>query len=220
MAYREEDYLPLSGLQHFYFCKRQWALIHVEGLWLENGATAEGRLVHERADDPFFTESRVGTVVSRSVPVASSRLGLSGVMDVLELTKGGAVALPGRPGLWGLNGVEYKRGRPKTDDRDKVQLAAEMMCLEEMLGCTLEKSDLYYHTTRRRLTVRLTEELREEVFRTAREMHRLFEGGITPPAETGKHCTRCSLYEGCMPALTRRKASVQNYMDRAVKDDA
>ncbi len=132
--YRADQLLPLSGIQHFVFCRRQWALIHVERQWQENALTAEGRIMHRRADDPFFTEKRNDVIIARSVPVASYRLGLTGVCDVVEFqqsTQG--VSLPGREGTYLPAPVEYKRGKEKHDHSDEAQLCAQAMCLEDML---------------------------------------------------------------------------------------
>jgi len=127
--YDPDDLLPLSGLQHFLFCRRQWALIHVERQWKENVLTAEGRIMHERADDPFFTESRKGVLIARAVPVASYTLGLSGICDVVEFTESQeGVALPGREGRYLAAPVEYKRGKPKQEPSDEAQLCAQAIC--------------------------------------------------------------------------------------------
>ena len=130
--YQADELLPLSGIQHFLFCRRQWALIHVERQWQENALTAEGRILHKRADDPFFSERRKGIITARSVPVASYRLGLSGVCDVVEFTESvEGVKLPGREGLYLAAPVEYKRGKPKREPGDEAQLCAQAHCLEE-----------------------------------------------------------------------------------------
>lgn len=132
--YRTDQLLPLSGLQHFVFCRRQWALIHVERQWQENALTAEGRILHRRADDPFFTEKRKDRLIARSVPVASYSLGLSGICDVIEFTASpDGIQLPRREGHWLPAPVEYKRGRPKPEPSDAAQLCAQALCLEEML---------------------------------------------------------------------------------------
>ena len=136
--YTPDELLPLSGIQHFIFCRRQWALIHVERQWQENGLTAEGRLLHTRADNPFFTETRKGEITARAVPVASYRLGLSGVCDVVECVEApNGVKLPGRAGLYRPAPVEYKRGHEKRDACDEAQLCAQAMCLEEMLAVSI-----------------------------------------------------------------------------------
>jgi CRISPR-associated exonuclease Cas4 len=165
--YTQDDLLPLSGIQHFLFCRRQWALIHIERQWQENALTAEGRIMHKRADDPFFTETRNGVITARSVPVASYRLGLSGVCDVVEFTASpDGVKLPNREGLstgplrlYLPAPVEYKRGKEKHDHSDETQLCAQALCLEEMLSVSIPKGYLYYGEIRHRVEIELTTEL-------------------------------------------------------------
>src|SRR5512136_2109374 len=170
--YMSDELLPLSGIQHFLFCRRQWALIHVERQWQENALTAEGKIMHQRADDPFFTETRNGVITARSVPIASYRLGLSGVCDVVEFTESPeGVRLPGREGRYLPAPVEYKRGKEKRDHSDEAQLCAQAICLEEMLAVTIPCGFLYYGETRHRVAVELTADLRGLVRDMADEMH-------------------------------------------------
>ena len=150
--YPPEERLPLSGIQHFLFCRRQWALIHVEQQWQENALTVEGRLLHRKADEPFIIEKRQGVIVARSVPVASPSLGLSGICDVVEFTPSpDGVHLPGHEGRYLAAPVEYKRGRQKHDHSDEAQLCAQAICLEEMLAISIPAGYLYYGQTRRRV---------------------------------------------------------------------
>ncbi|MGB4007446.1 MAG: CRISPR-associated protein Cas4, partial [Bacillota bacterium] len=199
-GYDEDSLLPLSGIQHIAFCERQWALIHVEQQWAENVRTVEGRQMHERAHNPWLADYDSDHIVSRSVPLISHRLGLSGQADVVEFwpvgegVDGGA-PLPGREGLWIPKPVEYKRGRPKGDDRDEVQLCAQAMCLEEMLGAKITEGDLYYGQTRRRQRVTLDDVLRNRVEQLCLRMHELFDCGCTPPAAQGRRCSLCSLVD-------------------------
>jgi CRISPR-associated exonuclease Cas4 len=142
--YQPEDWLPLSGIQHFVFCRRQWALIHIEQHWQENVLTAEGKIMHNRADDPFFTESRGGVIIARSVPVSSPTLGLTGICDVVEFTsEAEGVQLPGRTGFYHPAPVEYKRGREKLDRCDEAQLCAQAICLEEMLAVSIPHGHVF-----------------------------------------------------------------------------
>ncbi len=207
LTWDEDDCLPLSGIQHFAFCKRQFALIHVERLWLENTLTFEGRTLHDRADDPFFFESRGTVLVTRSVPLLSRALGLYGVADVVEfrLCADRGVALDGREGRWQPYPVEYKRGRAKSDDRDAVQLCAQAMCLEEMLNVPVAEGALFYGRTRRRQVVRLDQTLRHRVTSLAREMHEMHSAGRTPPPAKSASCKRCSLREVCLPKVACQK---------------
>lgn len=218
MVYSEEDYLMLSGLQHFFFCKRQWALIHVEQQWNENQATMEGKYIHNKADNPFIVETRKNIFISRAVPISSKELGVSGVIDVIEYVQsGGGIAIKGREGLWQPNIVEYKRGKPKKDIRDIIQLTAQVLCIEEMFGCNISSSDLYYHEINKRTKVVITEELRKNTKEAAGEMHRIYDQRITPKAESYKNCTLCSLFDICMPRLTKKKISIANYIEKYAK---
>src|SRR5690606_32726437 len=146
----------------FLFCRRQWALIHVERQWQENALTAEGKILHHRADDPFFTEKRKGVIVARSVPVASTSLGLSGVCDVVEFTQSPqGVRLPGYEGTFRPTPVEYKRGKQKQEPSDEAQLRAQAIGLEAMLAVSIPTGYLYNGQTRRRVAVALTGDLRD-----------------------------------------------------------
>ncbi len=214
MEYSEEEYLPLSGIQHFAFCRRQWALIHIENVWTENSRTAEGRLLHEGAHDAYRPESRGETVVSRAMPVFSRTLGLSGECDLVELRRDehDGVAIRGREGKYRVYPVEYKRGSPKEELCDLLQLTAQAMCLEEMLCCTIEEGALYYFETRHRLPVTITDELREKVRDCVKEMHADFDRRYLPKVRRTKACNACSLKEECLPRL-EKTLSARRYND-------
>ncbi|MEX0975014.1 MAG: CRISPR-associated protein Cas4 [Bacillota bacterium] len=221
MAYDEEDCLPLSGIQHLAFCRRQFALIHIERLWAENTLTFDGREMHDRADDPFFFESRGTTLVTRSVPLLSRELGLYGVADVVEFHKcvgdSEGTIVEGRDGRWQPYPIEYKRGQPKPDDRDLVQVCAQAMCLEEMLGVDVREGALYYGRTRRRQAVMIDDVLRKRVVGLACEMHRLYDDGHTPLPIRTKACDNCSLANLCLPKLATRR-DVRRYVQLMSKD--
>jgi len=217
--YAEDELLSLSGIQHFRFCKRQWALIHIERQWEDNLRTTEGQFLHERVDDPFLRESRGDVVISRAFPLVSYRLGLYGVADVVEYVRSEkGVSLPGYDGLWKMHPVEYKRGKPKIDERDEVQLCAQAMCLEEMFDVRISTADFYYNEIRRRIHLKITEELRDLVFSLADEMHDLFNMGVTPQAERSQNCKFCSLVDVCVPKLTKKSVSVRKYVTKHVND--
>ena len=218
MRYAEQDYLPLSGLQHFAFCRRQWALIHIENLWAENLRTTEGRLMHERAHDVSFRERRGNTLIVRGVSISSPTLGVSGQCDVLEYHRSQqGVPLPGNDGLWLPYPVEYKRGAPKDHDADRMQLCAQAMCLEETLCCEIPEGALFYGETRRREVVPFAESLRQQVRDALSEMHQLYQKGYTPRVKPTKGCNACSLKELCLPRLTRTR-SVAEYLAEAIKE--
>src|SRR5208337_457438 len=217
--YTDDELLSLSGIQHFYFCRRQWALIHVEQQWQDNLRTQEGHFVHERVDDPFFNESRGDVVISRAYPLVSYILGFSGIADVIEYTRSdNGIPVPGFEGRWTMKPVEYKRGKPKIDERDEVQLCAQVICLEEMFGVRIDEADLYYNETRRRQSIPITDDLHSIVKLLADEMHTVFQKGITPEAESGMNCSLCSLLEVCMPKLTKKKSSVRNYIGKHIQE--
>jgi len=216
--YTQDELLPLSGIQHFIFCRRQWALIHVERQWQENALTAEGRLLHKRADDPFFTETRKGVITARAVPIASYRLGLAGVCDVVEFTQSPeGVQLPGRSGLYAPAPVEYKRGHEKRDPCDEAQLCAQAICLEEMLSTTIPRGYLFYGETRHRTAVELTSELRELVRSMSEEMHAHFQRGYTPRVKPSKACRACSLADICLPELQGNQMSASKYIQQEIE---
>jgi CRISPR-associated exonuclease Cas4 len=225
--YTQDDLLPLSGIQHFLFCRRQWALIHVERQWRENALTAEGRIIHKRVDDPFFTETRNGVITARSVPIASYRLGLSGVCDVVEFTASAeGVKLPNREGLstgplrlYLPAPVEYKRGKEKHDHSDETQLCAQAMCLEEMLSVAIPKGYLYYGETRHRVEIEFTADLRNLVKAMSDEMHNYFSRGYTPRVKPFKGCRSCSLADVCLPVLQGKVIAASRYISQQVEND-
>ena len=216
--YSDPDLLPLSGLQHFAFCRRQWALIHIENQWQENLRTAEGHLLHRRAHDEAARERRGNTLILRGLPIVSHTLGLSGQCDVVEfhLTPEG-VPLRGEEGRWLPFPVEYKRGRPKEHRADELQLCAQAMCLEEMLCCAVPAGALFYGEPRRRTAVEFSPELRQMVRDFSEEMHQYARRGHTPKAKPAKSCNACSLKDLCLPQLTRR-GSVSAYFKQALEE--
>lgn len=218
MAYKEDDFLQLSGLQHFAFCRRQWALIHIENQWQENLRTVEGDLFHERAHDEQQRERRGDTLILRGLSVFSASLGLSGKCDVTEFHRNPrGVSLQGEEGLWLPFPVEYKRGAPKAGEEDTLQLCAQAMCLEEMLCCSVSEGALFYGETRRRVRVEFDAAIRQRVRELSEEMHDLYRRGHTPRAKPSKACNACSLKELCLPALLK-KNTVAEYLKQAVGD--
>ena len=218
MTFSSEDLLPLSGLQHFAFCRRQWALIHLEQQWAENLRTVEGDLLHRRAHDEAARERRGSTLILRGLPIVSHTLGLSGQCDVVEFhADPSGVTLRGEEGLWRPYPVEYKRGKPKEHQADELQLCAQAMCLEEMLCCEISQGALFYGEPRRRTAVEFTPELRQAVRDFSQEMHQYARRGHTPKAKPTKSCNACSLRALCLPQLTRR-GSVSAYLKQAMEE--
>lgn len=217
MAFEEEDYLQLSGLQHFCFCRRQWALIHIENQWVENFRTVDGALMHENAHDTGFHESRGDVLAVRGLAIHSVWLGVSGQCDVVEFRRDpGGVSIQSREGLWRPYPIEYKRGRPKDGHADEAQLCAQAMCLEEMLCSDIPEGALYYGEIRRRTVVQFTPELRELVEGSLAEMHQLYQRHYTPKVKPSKACNACSLKDLCVPKLMRAK-KVSDYLARAME---
>lgn len=211
-VYNEEEYLLLSGIQHFVFCRRQWALIHIEQQWDENVRTIEGHHLHERADQPLIREKRGDKLIVRALPIHSARLGVTGVCDVVEFIKDpSGIELRGEEGFFLPFPVEYKRGKPKKDHSDILQLTAQAMCLEEMLMCEIDKGYLFYNEIKRRVEIPITAEYRQEVERYFAEMHQYFQRNYTPKVKTGPHCRNCSLQHICLPELMQKR-SVASYI--------
>lgn len=218
MIYREEDWLALSGIQHASFCLRQWALIHLEGVWQENLLTAEGRVQHDKAHDDHADEKRGEIVTVRALRVSSATLGVSGECDVVELRAcDEGVPLYGRPGRWTVRPVEYKHGAPKPVDADRLQVCVQAMCLEEMLGCDIPQGDLFYQMTRRREVVELDDGLRQQAKKLLEQMHDLARRGYTPRGRREAKCRSCSLMELCLPGLPGT-GSVDAYLNNAVEE--
>ena len=214
MTFSDEDLLQLSGLQHFSFCRRQWALIHLEQLWQENWRTTEGNLMHSRAHDTQLRERRGDILTIRGLSVVSRTLGVSGQCDVVEFHRDpSGVHLQGEEGLWLPYPVEYKHGSPKENPADRLQLCAQAMCLEEMLCCPVPEGALFYGETHRRCVVSCDEELRNTVRQMLEDMHQLYRRGHTPQVKPSKACNACSLKELCLPALLRKDTSAQYLQD-------
>jgi CRISPR-associated exonuclease Cas4 len=212
MVYDGDDYLQLSGIQHFLFCRRQWALIHIELQWAENLRTTDGKIMHRNAHDATSHTRRGDILTVRGLKIHSPKLGLSGECDVVEFHKDpNGVCIDAAEGLWLPYPVEYKRGTVKPNHMDEAQLCAQAMCLEEMLCCNIPEGALFYGETRRREPVAFTPELRQEVEDAALEMHELFQRGRTPKVKPTKSCNACSLKELCLPKLMGKK-SVNVYL--------
>jgi len=211
MTDRADNLLPLSALQHFAYCPRQFALIHIEQQWTENRFTAEGQLLHQRVNEGG-SEQRGDLHIARSLKLVCRELGVSGVADVVEFhkTTDGGCRLPGMKGRWRPYPVEYKRGRSKADDWDRIQLCAQAMALEEVLETAAPRGAIFYGKPRRREEVTIDEPLRQQTRRTAEAAHALFDSGRLPPPEPGPKCDHCSLRGICVP----RRPSVKDYLNR------
>jgi len=235
--YSDADLIPLSALQHLLFCERQCALIHVERLWAENSLTLEGRHMHKKADTAP-AEQRGNVRISRGIALCSYRYGLIGKADIVEFhhsrsqqtetqvlgkasedqarnSKG--VALPNKLGRWQPMPVEYKRGKPKANDSDLVQLCAQALCLEEMLDVEVPLGAIFYGRTRRRLEVSFCESLRQTTLNTINRLHHMIATQFTPSARREPKCDKCSLLHLCMPDALMRARGAADYCTRSLK---
>ena len=217
MSYSDDELLMISGIQHFCFCRRQWALIHIEQVWEENIKTVEGNIVHELCHDEDFVEKRKDILIVRGLRVSSHNLGVTGQCDVVEfyLSDSGA-NLSGRKGLWQPFPVEYKRGKSKSGDEDRLQLCCQAMCLEEMLCVPIREGALFYNETHRREKVVFEDVLRDKVKSMLGEMHEYYDRGYTPKTKPKSGCNSCSLKELCLPVLCKGK-SAKTYYDKLLQ---
>ena len=217
--YKEDDFLQLSGIQHFAFCRRQWALIHIELEWEENVRTVEGVLLHEKAHDASIKEKRGNLIITRALPIHSRELGISGECDVVEFHKSKeGITLSGIEGKYTVTPVEYKRGKPKNNDFDVLQVTAQALCLEEMLCCEIPFGYIYYGEIKHRIKIEFTEELRQKVKLMFLEMHKYFEQRYTPKVKISKSCNACSLKDVCIPKLNK-ELSVKKNIDKRLNEE-
>jgi len=216
--YKEDDFLQLSGIQHFGFCRRQWALIHIEQQWEENLRTVEGEILHENAHDGYSAEKRGNVIISRGMAIFSRTLGASGACDIVEFYRDDkGIELFGRDGKYTVFPVEYKRGQPKENDVDVLQLAAQAMCLEEMLCCEINEGSIFYGETHRRIKVLIDNPLRDKVKSIFKEMHEMYDRRYTPKVKPSKSCNACSLKDICVPKLCKSR-SARDYIENNIKE--
>lgn len=219
MEYREDEYLMLSGIQHFAFCRRQWALIHIEQQWEENTRTVIGELMHKKVHDPFVKEKRKDILLVRSLPVYSRTMGVSGECDLVEFCKDeDGIHLNGHRGTYSVFPVEYKKGKPKATKEDILQLVAQAICLEEMFCTEITEGALFYGETRHRENIFIDEDLKKEVRNMFEEMHQYYSKSYTPKVKFSKSCNACSLREVCVPKLGKKK-SVKEYINNMLEDE-
>jgi CRISPR-associated exonuclease Cas4 len=217
----EDELLPISALQHFVFCPRRCALVHIEQVWMENQFTVEGDLLHERVDE-VGRESRVTLIVSHGLGIRSLRLGITGKVDVVEFrlnTDGqGGCTLAGKEGHWTPYPIEYKRGSPKRGFGDDVQICAQTLCLEEMLQCSVPTGAIYYASTRKRREIAFADALRAETTAAICGLRALISGRLTPPPDYGKKCDTCSLFDLCQPKLPVTGKDPGRYLARYIEE--
>ncbi len=220
--YTEEEMLMLSGIQHFMFCPRQWALIHLEQTWKENKLTTEGHILHKNVDNPFYRQKNGDVITLRSIHIASKELGLYGITDAVELISSDssqdAITNNKYKGFWKPFPVEYKRGRPKHNETDKVQLTAQAMCLEEMYGIHIPYGALYYNEIKHRETIAISDAIRHTTILCAQQMHKIFKSGMIPAAHKAPHCRNCSLKDICMPEINDC-VQIKTYLNKLLYED-
>lgn len=211
----EEAYLSISGVQAFVFCQRQWALRQIEQQWNENLHTIEGHIFHERAHDAYRLERRGELLISRGMPIRSTRLMANGQCDVVEFRRSAdGVAIRGQAEKYLPVPVEYKKGAPKVMDGDRLQLGAQAICLEEMFSCVINSACLYYGETRKREEVPLTPALRESVESAFAQMHTYYNRQYTPKVKQHKGCRSCSFADVCLPVLSRKRSARSYILER------
>jgi CRISPR-associated exonuclease Cas4 len=213
----EEELLPISALQHFVFCPRRCALVHIEQVWTENRFTVEGDLLHERVDE-LGRESRSSLIVSHGLGIRSLRFGLTGKVDVVEFRLDGedrdGCKLAGKTGNWIPYPIEYKRGTARRGFGDDVQICAQALCLEEMLECPVPAGSIYYASTRKRRQIAFDDQLRAATTAAIAGARALIAAGVTPPPEYGKKCDTCSLFDLCQPKLPAPNKDPRRYLAR------
>lgn len=215
----EDDYRMISEIQHFVFCRRQWALIHIEQQWSDNYLTTAGTIMHDRVHSKDLKDIRKGVLTIRGMRVKSSELGVSGECDAVEFVPSeDGITLHGRSGLWQPYPVEYKRGKTKLNDCDRLQVTAQAVCLEEMFSHPIDIGYIFYGETRHREEVPITKELREKLQAIMSEMHKYARDGYTPKAKFSDKCKSCSLYEICVPELFKHKESAWEYTRRHMEE--
>jgi CRISPR-associated exonuclease Cas4 len=210
---KTERPVPLSALQHYLFCPKQCALIHNEQVWAENRFTAEGQVLHKKANEGP-DESRPGIRILRALPVSSEKYNLTGICDIVEARFSGKRFSP--QNLQSLTPLEYKRGKPKSHRADEVQVCAQALCLEEMFQIEIERGCIFYGEKRRRTDVPLDATLRTLTVQIIEKTHSLFHSGITPQADYLKaRCANCSLLDLCMPKRRDRRVSAANWFQES-----
>jgi len=214
--FEESELLPISALQHLEYCERQCALIHIERQWDDNRYTAEGTILHERADSEE-RENRKNIRIARGLRIRSMRLGIWGQADVVEFHRAddseNAVRFPGTRGKWKPYPVEYKRGKPKTNQCDEIQLCAQALSIEEMLGVAIPEGALYYCTPKRRTVIQFDGNLRADTEAAIYRLHDLIRSRRTPKAVYGDKCKQCSLNNICLPHIGSQ-GTVKSYIEK------
>ncbi len=228
--FTDDEFLPVSLIQHLLFCERRAALVHIERLWADNFFTMEGTIFHRKVDGDLPVESRGDVRVSRGLMLRSMELGMIGRADVVEFhlicdrekfdvdEPASGIRLENTAGLWRPFPVDYKRGRLRHEAGYEAQLCAQAICLEEMMGVAVPEGALFYGRTRRRKHVVFDKKLRQTTRQAAARLHELIASGKTPPAHYGKKCRDCSLADICMPKVAGAGKSATRYLSGVFKE--
>lgn len=218
--YNEDELLMISGIQHFYYCKRQWGLIHNEQAWVDNIYTKKGEILHEKVNDPFIIETRGDKHLSRSMPLVSYKYGFYGISDAVEFIKDPCgMYIPSLSGTYNVYPIEYKAGKPKENLCDKVQVCVQAFCLEEMFKTKVERGYIYYGRTRHREPIDIDDNLRYQTEEIVKELHEAFELDIKFTPEYGPKCDHCSLFIICSPKMLGGYKSVKDYIHKKIVEN-
>ena len=194
--------LPISAIKQYAYCKRRFALMFIDDQWGSNYKIIEGNITHEKVDDPFFNEKRKDIYCSRSVPIFSDRLNLYGIIDIIEFIRdNNGVNIGTKDGMWRINPIEYKNGRPEKSGADNLQLCAAAICLEEMFSTEIIAGEIYYGKLRKRVKIDFDAALKEQVEITVGKINELLHCDYIPPKPENQNCSLCSLSDICMPSI-------------------
>ncbi|WP_289219790.1 CRISPR-associated protein Cas4 [Ileibacterium valens] len=214
--YSEVEYLKLSGIQHYVYCQKQWALIHIQQMWADNSLTMTGNQIHERVHDFSIHEIRDGTIRTRALKISSNTLGVTGECDLVEfIPDPNGISIKNQKERYRILPVEYKRGTPKKGDEDIIQVTAQVICLEEMFGTQIHEAAIYYAQTRHRYKFDIPDSLKEECRMKFKEMHAYFERGHIPKVKYSAKCKNCSLLDICNPKMSK---SASSYLQQKLEE--
>jgi CRISPR-associated exonuclease Cas4 len=213
------DPISISALQHWLYCPRQCALIHNEQVWAENQFTAEGQLLHKKANEGPDEHRSSGSIL-RHLHISSETFNITGICDIVEFQNFKSQISNLKRAKFNVVPVEYKRGKPKSHRADEVQVCAQALCLEEMFQTEIPLGLIFYGKTRRRTEVILDQELRDLTLSTITAVHEMKQSGITPLAEYDcSKCDACSLIDHCQPKAMRLKRGVASWFGKQLTSD-
>ena len=220
MSEYDNERIPVSAIKQYVYCRRRFGLMFVDREWSDNYKIVEGDLLHMKVNDPFFNEKRRDLYRSRSVPVYSDKLNLHGVADIIEFTQDDkGVELKGRKGLWSINPIDYKNGKPELSQADECQLCAVALCLEEMFSTNILMGSLYFGKLRKRVEVVFTNELRTKTIEAVMDIRKMLDGSSIPGKTEGQNCSLCSLADICLPRAANKAPSNKRIIENLLKKE-